>query len=198
MTKSEFHLTDIQLEALSRAVRESPCPRQQRRAQALKLLAEGHALADVADGAGVAVRAVKDWVRRYKTEGLDGLHDRHRSGRPPKASAGFIKLLESALAQLPEDMGFDDQAGWTVTMLRAYLENATGIDLSDGRMRALLHRLGYRYRQQPSLLQDKLPPFPTGDYQQLKVYLELESRLRERLPEHHLKPFSTWVKVEEA
>jgi hypothetical protein len=43
--------------------------------------------------------AVKQWVRHYKDEGIDGLKEKQRSGRPSKArNQNHTKLLQSILA----------------------------------------------------------------------------------------------------
>ncbi|VVM28110.1 Mobile element protein [uncultured Gammaproteobacteria bacterium] len=46
-----------------------------------------------------SLSAVKQWVRHYKDEGIDGLKEKQRSGRPSKArNQNHTKLLQSILA----------------------------------------------------------------------------------------------------
>ncbi len=46
-----------------------------------------------------SLSAVKQWVRHYKDEGIDGLKEKQRSGRPSKArNHNHTKLLQSILA----------------------------------------------------------------------------------------------------
>ncbi len=54
-----------------------------RRARALLLLADGVSYVETARLVGLADRHVRKWVRRFVRDGLDGLHDLPRSGRPP-------------------------------------------------------------------------------------------------------------------
>jgi hypothetical protein len=43
-----------------------------------------------------SLNAVKQWVRHYKDEGIDGLKEKQRSGRPSKArNQNHTKLLQS-------------------------------------------------------------------------------------------------------
>ena len=54
-----------------------------RRARALLLLADGMSYIETARLVGLAERHVRKWARRFVREGLDGLEDLPRSGRPP-------------------------------------------------------------------------------------------------------------------
>lgn len=117
-----------------------------RRAQALLLLHKGCPPRLVAERVAVSRSTVYAWHQRYIAEGIDGLADRPRSGRPLKGGGHYQQALEQALAHDPETLGYPIR-GWTVPHLRDHLAQHTGITLSDGRMRALLHRLGYRYQR---------------------------------------------------
>jgi putative transposase len=54
-----------------------------RRARVLLLLADGRSLKDAASIAGLTVRNARKWVRRFLTQGIDGLHDQAGRGRKP-------------------------------------------------------------------------------------------------------------------
>ena len=53
------------------------------RARALLLLAEGQPYTHTAARVGLAERHVRKWAKRFVAQGLDGLQDRPRPGRPP-------------------------------------------------------------------------------------------------------------------
>jgi transposase len=53
-----------------------------RRARIVLLAADGVRLDRIAHEVGVRRTVVRTWVDRYRAEGLDGLRDRPRSGRP--------------------------------------------------------------------------------------------------------------------
>lgn len=59
-----------------------------RRARALLLLADGVAYVETARRVGLADRHVRKWVRRFVRDGLDGLEDLPRSGRPRVPACG--------------------------------------------------------------------------------------------------------------
>ena len=52
------------------------------RARIVLLGAEGRPAAEIAESLGCGIETVKRWRRRYERDGLDGLRDRPKSGRP--------------------------------------------------------------------------------------------------------------------
>lgn len=59
-----------------------------RRAKAILLLAAGESFAATARKVGMRVRHVRKWAARFAAQGLAGLQDKARSGRPPVFSPG--------------------------------------------------------------------------------------------------------------
>lgn len=98
--------------------------------------------------------SVYNHFNRFKAEGIVGLPDKAKSGRPSKATAEYIALLEDTLERDPQDMGFAFTI-WTQARLRNYLAQETGIHLSRSRFQDLMQRLGYRYRRPKRDLEHK-------------------------------------------
>ena len=94
----------------------------------------------------VTPATIYNWWQRWQSNGLVGLANRSASGRPSKADADYIDLLEQTLDVGPLELGFEFPI-WTINRLRRYLAEQTTILLSYSRFRALLTRLGYVYRQ---------------------------------------------------
>jgi transposase len=89
---------------------------------------------------------VRTWLGRFEAEGVEGLRDRPRSGRPRPADAGARDTIGHTLAQPPSACGY--VAGyWTVAMLTAYLATTHGLALGCTTVRRTLHALGYRWRR---------------------------------------------------
>ncbi|WP_206674121.1 substrate-binding domain-containing protein [Pseudactinotalea suaedae] len=110
------------------------------RARVVLLAAEGRSNTEIAAIAGVARQSVVSWRRRYAADGMAGLRDRRRSGRPPRVDAWRI-----VLASLTAPEGADR---WTsrslaaslgvgaATVVRAW--QAHGVQpLANGRLRLL-------------------------------------------------------------
>jgi hypothetical protein len=59
-----------------------------RRGRVVLCIADGLSVAETVRRVGISKRLVYKWVERFQTEGLDGLPDKPRSGRPPTFSPG--------------------------------------------------------------------------------------------------------------
>ena len=90
---------------------------------------------------------VRTWLGRFEAEGVDGLRDRPRSGRPRTADADARDPIGHALDRAPSACGY--LAGyWTVAMLAAHLATRHGIRLSRTTVRrVLLHGLDACWRR---------------------------------------------------
>jgi len=89
---------------------------------------------------------VRTWLTRFETDGVDGVRDRPRSGRPRKADAAAREAIGHALAHAPAACGH--LAGyWTVPMLVAHLTAVLGLVLSTRTMRRTLQALDYCWRR---------------------------------------------------
>jgi transposase len=84
MAKHIVHkkLTPTQREELQRCLATTPHAKIYRRVRMLLYLDEGYSAEEIQAHTGYAERAQFYWLRRYRDEGLDGLADRPRSGRP--------------------------------------------------------------------------------------------------------------------
>lgn len=110
-----------QLEELARS-RSYPFGIVQR-AQTVLACADGATNSDVAREFGVNVNTVGKWRRRFIEEGIDGLHDADRPGRPREIDdERVMALINKTLQQQP-----DDATHWsTRSMARAVgVSNAT-------------------------------------------------------------------------
>src|SRR5215211_562421 len=84
------------------------------------LSSRGYSVPQVAASFDCDEATVRTWLTRFEADGVDGLRDRPRSGRPPKADAGAREAIGQALDQAPSAGGY--LAGyWTVAMLAAHL-----------------------------------------------------------------------------
>jgi transposase len=75
------------------------------RARIVLLAAREWANARIAVEVGVAVDTVRTWRGRFAAEGLAGLMDRPRSGRPSRFTAIQVAQVKALACQLPADTG---------------------------------------------------------------------------------------------
>jgi transposase len=89
---------------------------------------------------------VREWIRRYEAEGLPGLKDRPRRGRPPCADAAVQERLRRTVRAGPQGVGYGGGT-WTVLLLQIHLIAVEGLHLSCATVRRLLLRLDFRWRR---------------------------------------------------
>src|SRR4051812_41874084 len=77
---------DLTPEALRRKARHEPSRRAALRMMAIANALEGMSRAEAARLAGMERQALRDAVVRYDAEGIAGLHDRPKPGRPQRLS----------------------------------------------------------------------------------------------------------------
>ena len=89
---------------------------------------------------------VRSWFARFEAEGVAGLRDRPRSGRPRKADEAAQRQIRLQVECPPGAAGY--RFGyWTVRTLAAHLGQACGLVLSRGTVRRVRHGLGSRWRR---------------------------------------------------
>jgi transposase len=114
-------LTASQRRFLKRLVRRPTAQqRQVTRARIVLLAAAGLANAAIARRLGIAPNTVGKWRKRFCTEGLDGLADRKRSGRPRAFPAAVVAYAKAVACELPRTRGIP-LSRWSLAELRAEL-----------------------------------------------------------------------------
>lgn len=116
--------------------------RLRERVEMVKAAALGQDLRSICIWSGRTAETVRYWLGRYLTEGLSGLEDAPRSGRPARADAAYHAALEAALDMSPREVGclFDV---WTSERLSAYLTEQTGVRIAPSWLRTLVQQHDY-------------------------------------------------------
>src|SRR5918994_3560733 len=141
---------DLTATALRRLARSEPDRQAGMRLLAIANALEGMSRAEAARLAGMKRQALRDAVLRYNAEGVDGLHDRPRSGRPEGLMPGQQAALKAWVLRGP-DPERDGVSAWRVVDIRDHAEEAYGVRYSEWGMARLLKRLGLsRQKARPS------------------------------------------------
>jgi transposase len=77
------------------------------------------------------------WLKRYRAEGLEGLQDAPRPGRPAEVTPGYRAELLAVVRRRPRSLGLAFSL-WTLQRLVDYLAEQTGIRVSDETVRRTL------------------------------------------------------------
>jgi len=113
------------------------------RCQMILLSAQGHSASEIARWTFFDQDTVLFWFERYEAEGLDGLQDRPRSGRPPKMMEPSRDDLQEAVDQDPRQAG-QAFSVWTCGDLADYLAQKGHVRVTGETIRRHLRALGFR------------------------------------------------------
>jgi transposase len=103
-------------------------------------------VADIAEAMDVTKAAVYAWIHRYKKNGVRGLKDRKRPGRPRKYSRRFRRKVCESVRKGPRKFGLHLTV-WSVLTLAAFLFRRTQQEVSSSQLRRILHEEGYRWKR---------------------------------------------------
>ena len=176
--RTVYQLKPKELAEIEKAIRQDKRAEVKQRATVIRLLHFGQKPETVAEQQLVSVPTIYNWHKLWRERGVEGLANKARPGRKPKATEAYCLKLEEVLSKEPSEYGYCF-AIWTSDRLRTHLEKDTGIHLSEGRFRALLKKKGYRYRRPKhdlSHLQDK-----TAKKQAEKLLEEMKKRASETI-----------------
>lgn len=135
-------MTDEQRRELEQVSRQA-VGRVALRAQMVVLSARGYSVPQIAAIHDCGQDVVRLWLHRYEEQGVAGLEDAPRSGRPPTHPLAG-QIIDAQASQSPACSGHV-QSCWTVALLTAYLAQRFGLVLSRASVRRYLRAWGWRW-----------------------------------------------------
>lgn len=102
-------------------------------------------------------KTVRLWLKRFNAEGLEGLTDELRSGRPATYTPEVIGEAIAASLTNPKSLGLPF-ASWTLDRLEAYLNEQKSIPIKRSRISEILIAEGLRWRTQETWFGDRVDP----------------------------------------
>lgn len=132
--------------ALQDEIRRSEESRYDHRLHAVLLVAQGMRCPEVARLLGAAPRTVEYWVRRFEQEGLGGLVEGDRAGRPRRLSAEQIEEINTVLRQTPRQVALTGTL-WDGKTLSAFIAMRYEIVVGVRQCQRLFRQLGFRQRK---------------------------------------------------
>ena len=78
-------LTELEQKTLEQMRESLRLSMTRKRAHSLLLSQEGYCLGKISDLLGICRQSVSNWLDAWKMDGLAGLIEQHRSGRPTKS-----------------------------------------------------------------------------------------------------------------
>jgi transposase len=108
---------------------------------------QGQRVGVIARQFGIAPGTVRLWLTRFNAQGLAGLADEPRGGRPATYTPEQVGLVIAASLTKPTELG-RPFASWTLDRLQVYLNEEKGIAIKRSRIDELLRAEGLRWRSQ--------------------------------------------------
>jgi transposase len=126
-------------------IRRSEEARYDHRLHGVLLVAQGMSAPQVAQLLGDGRRTVEYWVKRFNAEGLSGLVEGERAGRPSRLSEFQIEQIGEVLRDSPRAHGMRANL-WDGKTLAEWLLRNWAVELSVRQCQRLFRQLGFRQR----------------------------------------------------
>ena len=114
------------------------------RSQIILLSFNGLSAPKIANIVGLSDESVRHHIQRYRDDGIAGLYDKERSGRPAIVTPAYIELATRTVRQRPRALGLSFSV-WTLDRLLDYLKEQTGITVSYETLRTHLLAHGFSF-----------------------------------------------------
>jgi transposase len=139
MRTLKLHFPDDALPTLDTCLKQTKEARVFRRAQAVRQVVKEQRLQTVSDALSFTYSALRKWVYRFANQGVQGLLDRPRSGRPPKVTCALEQPLNRLVDQDPLQHG-SIHSPWSGRELATVLAQQTGVQLGRESVRCVLKK----------------------------------------------------------
>ncbi len=151
-------LTPEERHALEQLAHSRTAPaRLVERARILLAAAGGQGPSAIATQVNVCRENVYTWIHRFNEQGLAGLDDRPRSGRPHTYTAEQrAEVIATALTD-PQSLSLPFGC-WTLDRLQAYLNEQKGIAIKRSRISEILVDEGLKWRHQETWFGERVDP----------------------------------------
>ena len=150
-------LLDKEIQQLEQLYRDTKDANIRSRCDMVLLSNEGLSPPEIARRVRFSRETVVRFIKRYNQEGIAGLADRPRSGRPPRVTDDYVPQLLAAIEQPPRDLGLPF-SNWTAANLAEYLAEHTGIIITARQVENYLKARGYRLRRPVRTVKHKQNP----------------------------------------
>jgi transposase len=121
------------------------------RFNAIALNMEGKPAPEIASALKVHRSKVSIWLQNYQQEGIDGLLEGYRPGRPQELSEKQYQVLSDILDSGPIAYGFNSGV-WTCPMVARVIEEEFSVSYHPAHVSRILHKLKFSVQRPQRLL----------------------------------------------
>jgi transposase len=116
------------------------------RCQIILLWGEGEGWFEIAKGVGCSMSWVGRVIRRFRDQGIAGLHDRREDNGEAKLDEQYLSTLYEIVDRQPTDFGYP-RSTWTQELLAIVMKDLTGVEIHPGTMSRALKIIRARLGQ---------------------------------------------------
>jgi transposase len=128
-----------------------------KRVQIIWLASQGRQTPEIAKQLEVSEPMVRNRLHRFNEQGLLGLEEAPRSGRPVTYTPEEVSsIIQTALSN-PRDLG-EDYATWTLDRLVDYLHRVKGVRMKRSRISEIFIAEGLSWRHEETWFGDRVDP----------------------------------------
>jgi transposase len=131
--------------------------RQVERARIIWRASQGEMAPAIAAALDRTAYTVRDWIKRFHAQGLAGLADQPRAGRPPTYTPEQVATVIATALTDPKSLDLPF-ASWTLDRLAAYLHEQKGIAIKRSRIDEILLAEGLRWRKHETWFGERVDP----------------------------------------
>jgi transposase len=140
--------TDEERATLARVAHSrTAAARDVERARIVWLASQGMRVPAIAAELNLSDTTVRRWLKRFNADGVAGLADALRSGRPTTYTSGQVAEVIATALTNPQVLNLPF-GSWTLDRLEAYLNEQKAIPIKRSRLDEILIAEGLRWRQQ--------------------------------------------------
>ena len=169
--------TDVTAADLRAAAAATDDANAARRLLAVAMIIDGNLRETAATACAMDRQTLCDWVHRFNEEGIDGLSDRPRTGRPSRLNPEQMAELEGWVEAGP-DLKKDGVVRWRRVDLRDRIKAQFGVEVHERTVGKLLRKLDFRRLS-------VRPQHPKSDPEAQEAYKEnFNDLVREKVVAH--------------
>jgi transposase len=149
----KIHISDAEtvILILQDEIRRSYESRYDHRLHAVLMVAQGMSCREVAKLLGDSPRTVAYWANRFEDEGLSGLADAYRPGRPRRLNDQQLHEIQEALRSSPAEYELTANL-WDGKLLSHFIHKRFGVELGIRQCQRMFRQFGFRLRKPRPLI----------------------------------------------
>lgn len=115
------------------------------RAHYVLLSDEGHKVKEIAARLNRHEHTIRNWIKAYAVNGIEGLKSKHPPGRPRIKGPEVEQQIDVLLTKTPREFGYQEE-GWSVCILLDYFSKKQ-LAVKEDTVRRALKKMGWVYKR---------------------------------------------------